>query len=1857
VSTLSEFILPLGFVWLVVYLQKLDPDVEIEEGSYTCPRQSPLSPVLLAPKGQEDFFMELGSQLTKPGIVTIPPLAYLVTLASKLGQVIAIAPDVADDIDKIRWIKGFQKKVDKWTAAFERPVGFWKTLSSVTKFLYGFEFCRFRHLTKIYNSKSELDAYVNSATYGSSVWPSGHCPDASKLDKPRIHLALIVNKIGTKDGIWDYTIQANMTSIPFTYPRMGYIDKIHAGVNPTYLGKYATSGFLTLQQTVDRVIVNKKMKRSGSHIQKLALRQYCDVFMPILKEFFNETKQRVIDAFDCMNWLSNVSAMLDLSPLTKPVSYIPNDARMTEFPTPAYTSRPFYDKIKAVFALDLILTFLWPISRLIRGIVHEKETKMREGMRMMGLNYSSLYLSWFLTYGFIFFVISLVIAVISQGSLFARSAASLVFGYFFLFGLSIISYCFLVSVLFNRAKTASTAGVVLFFMGFFAYFGVNSKNAGANAKLFGSILSPTAFGIGASILASYEGSGQGVTLNNWFDTPNENCISFAQVLMALIFDTVLYMFLTFYLDNVMPQEFGVSKPWNFLCTREYWGLQHDTVDEDEDGVHGEQDAGDFIELPSVDQKQLEQDNRCIKLSNISKVFPGAAGGAKVAVKGMDLTMYEGQIFVLLGHNGAGKTTTISMLTGLLPISGGSATMFGMDVSSDMSSIRHTMGVCPQHDVLFPDLTVKEHLEFFAALKLVENIDEEVSRQIEQVGLVEKKDVLSKNLSGGQKRKLSVAIALLGDSKIVFLDEPSSGLDVHARRSLWAMLQKNRVGRIIVLTTHFMDEADFLGDRIGIMADGNLRCCGTSLFLKSKYGIGYTLTFSLETKAGGNEGRGAQMEARKSLTSLVSKHVEGANVLTSVGAEVVVKMPLASSSNFPGLFAKVDQDKKGLGLAGYSLSVTTLEEVFLKVASDEYDMIHNSETSAVQRAPTRNQHNLYRRLSEEEIEEARLETETFDALYTNIPALKKFSGQFGAMFRKRFQYARRDRKTICCNVLLPVLLLVTGLALMKLFPLPPPPEILLDVSQYHQGHNYVPFNVSFGAKLPPPDFRTNAQSLPARIPTGLNNTCAPDWNPRDIPDGSNLRGLSTWLLDHQRDNATSMFGAVQYSHYDLDHSVEYTILTNSTAKHGPGVFMNLVNQDVYRVSSGNANGTIRVRSHPFAFTSGFVDILDTVASVDASMSIVIAFSFIPASVAIFIVREREISAKHQQLISGASIVTYWISSYTWDLVIYLIPWAASCITVWAFNIAAFEGDNLYALSLLFLLYGCAIIPFTYLVSFLFESHSTAQNIVLILNFITGLVLLIASFVMSVIESTKATNNTLKYLYRLFPGYTLGDGLLSLTVNYGIVKFDPDGAKSPYAWDNLGGDLTYLGISAVLFFVLTIMTDIALGFPSLRRRIQRWLCCGWTSSEYKKQGTLTTPLLSENADVDVTTERFRVDTCSGTSEDVLVVNHLRKVFGDGKVAVEDLTFGVAEGECFGFLGVNGAGKTTTMKILTGDILPTNGTAKLVGLDILTEQSSLRRRIGYCPQFDALLELLTVREHLELYARIKCIPEHLVGKVARDKIKELNLDEFADRTAGTLSGGNKRKLSVAIAMVGAPPLVFCDEPTSGVDPLNRRFLCDVLSRITSGDNGGRKGTVILTSHSMEECEALCTKVGIMVAGGFKCFGSIPRLKARYGEGLTLNIKFELPRDSDVERLLNQLDPVVSSKGSIEEKDLVAACTLLGTPSRFQHISDLDATGCIMRSMIEHTGYVDALYLAEWWLSKDFHDELELFLKENFHSALCLEKRDHNTRWKINSPDLKLGSVFKLLETQKKRLGIVEYSCGETTLEEIFVMFASQQ
>jgi len=268
---------------------------------------------------------------------------------------------------------------------------------------------------------------------------------------------------------------------------------------------------------------------------------------------------------------------------------------------------------------------------------------------------------------------------------------------------------------------------------------------------------------------------------------------------------------------------------------------------------------------------------------------------------------------------------------------------------------------------------------------------------------------------------------------------------------------------------------------------------------------------------------------------------------------------------------------------------------------------------------------------------------------------------------------------------------------------------------------------------------------------------------------------------------------------------------------------------------------------------------------------------------------------------------------------------------------------------------------------------------------------------------------------------------------------------------------------------------------------------------------------------------------------------------KRAVRGLSTCIAHGECFGLLGVNGAGKTTTMGILTGDVSLTHGDAYVAGYDISGRVpggvDNARKCIGLCPQVDPLLELMTGRETLTLFGRLRGIPNQLIHDSVNNLIHALTLLPHADKPAGTYSGGNKRKLSLGIALIGNPKVLFIDEASSGMDPLARRKMWRLISNVS------KNRSVILTTHSMEEAEALCSRLTIMVEGEMKCLGSVQHLKTTYMNGYTVDLQCSMEASKhDVSRIKKHILEVA-----------LPFTTLAEHHGRFLRFSTSSMTSCL--------------------------------------------------------------------------------------------------
>uniref|UniRef100_A0A3B4U4K5 ATP binding cassette subfamily A member 4 n=1 Tax=Seriola dumerili TaxID=41447 RepID=A0A3B4U4K5_SERDU len=1508
-----------------------------------------------------------------------------------------------------------------------------------------------------------------------------------------------------------------------------------------------------------------------------------------------------------------------------------------QMPYPCYVDDLFMITLNRCFPMFMVLAWIYSVSMTVKSIVLEKELRLKETLKTMGVENSAIWYTWFID-SFVVMTVStaLLTSIIMGGKVLNYSDPVLVFFFLLTFTITTIMQCFLMSVFFNQANLAAACSGIIYFTLYlphilcFAWQDRITKNM----KMAASLLSPVAFGFGTEYLSRYEEQGLGLQWDNIRTSPLEkDSYSFLTSIFMMMFDAVLYAVLAWYLDNVFPGQYGIGQPFYFPFQPSYW----------------QRSAPSHAEMADSGQLFFEPDPVSlvmgVQIQDLVKVFDGRS---HPAVNCLNINFYEGQITSFLGHNGAGKTTTMSILTGLFPPTSGTAYINGRDIRTDMDVIRSSLGMCPQYNILFKHLTVEEHILFYSLLKgrTQAEAEREVEDMLVDLGLPHKRDDEAQNLSGGMQRKLSVAMAFVGGSKVVILDEPTSGVDPYSRRSIWDLLLKYRTGRTVILSTHHMDEADLLSDRIAIISKGQLHCCGSPLFLKNCFGVGFYLTlvrrmkdlrkrevrFTFYTKSTHLQcflfpRLFILHEKLYLITSLIHHHVPEAKLIETIGQELTYLLPNKGFKHraYASLFRELEETLADMGLSSFGISDTSLEEVGTSLIAGTFQLHYSLYVFFLTTEQNGVNGTTHGASDSSEGKASR-----------QVKGAALILKQFHALLVKRFHHAIRSQKDFLAQIVLPAsFVLIALIFTMIVPPFGEYPSLTLTPWMYGQQFTFFSNEQPFDPKMKcfaerlfnPPGLGTRCMEgeplgmscsnstseweFPDVSPVVSNILQSPEWNQRNpspscqcstskkltmmpicpigaggLPprqrveaNGDTMldlteRNISDYLVktypslirtslkskywvNEQRTVITESEGCEMYS---INSALCCQVWYNNKGWHAVVAFMNVANNAILRAflppSAKPVEFGITAINHPLNLTKeqlSEVTVLTTSVDAVVAICVIFAMSFIPASFVLYLIQERVTKAKHLQFVSGVSPLVYWVANFFWDMINYSLSTAMVVGIFMAFDKKCYTSpSNLPALVTLLLLYGWSVTPMMYPMSYIFNIPSTAYVSLSCINLFIGINSSAITFILELFENNRSLlmfNEWLKKGLLVFPHFCLGRGLIDMAMNQAVTdvyaRFGEEYTADPFRWDFVGKNVAFMAVEGFVYFILNLLIQY-------RFFLDRWL------SEYKETATL-------DEDDDVASERQRIyDGRSKT--DILQIRDLSKVN-----SLE---------HCFGLLGVNGAGKTTTFKMLTGDTDVSSGEATVAGYSIVTEILDVHQNMGYCPQFDAIDELLTGREHLYLYARLRGVPESEIPRVAEWGIQKLGLTEYAGCCAGTYSGGNKRKLSTAIAMIGCPALVLLDEPTTGMDPHSRRFLWNAIMSVIQD---GR--AVVLTSHSMEECEALCTRLAIMVNGTFKCLGTIQHLKYKFGDGYVVTMKIKAAKVG----LSPELEPV------------------------------------------------------------------ESFMESCFPGCVQREKHYNTLQYEIASSSL--ARIFQLVVANKERLSIEDYSVSQTTLDQVFVNFAKQQ
>ncbi|XP_057605511.1 phospholipid-transporting ATPase ABCA3-like [Hippopotamus amphibius kiboko] len=1359
------------------------------------------------------------------------------------------------------------------------------------------------------------------------------------------------------------------------------------------------------------------------------------------------------------------------------------------FPYPIYDHDYFFILLDIFTPLVILFIFAMNHLTLIQSIVWEKENRLKEYQLMVGLSNWMLWAAYFFTflslYSVIIFLMCLVFfAKIEPVPVIQYSDPSLVFVFLLCFAIATIFFSFMVSTFFNKVSFAVSIGGFIYLATYFPAVSIFSNYAQMTLtqKLASCLSSNIAMALGTKLLVKAEMDKIGIKWSNIFSPAKVDNFVFAYILVMFLFDAFLYGLVAWYIEAVFPGEYGVSKPWNFFLLRSHWCRET---------IEKKKERRQLYE--TIESKYFEAEPTDlvagIQVKHLCKKFQ-VNNTTKIAVKDLSLNLYEGQITVLIGHNGAGKSTTLSILSGLCLPTSGEAHINGYDISKQMVQIRKSLGLCPQQDLLFNYLTVSEHLYFYCMIKGIPRKTRviETNNMLSTFNLLEKRNAFSMSLSGGMKRSLSIIIALIGGSKVVILDEPTSGMDPASRRATWDLLQHYKQDRTILLTTHYMDEADFLGDRIAIMVKGSLRCCGSPIFLKKIYGVGYHIVMVKEPHCNVED-----------ISKLMYYHTPTATLEKNAENELSFILPKEYTHRFEALFTDLEKRQKELGIASFGASITTMEEVYLRVSNTEDSQTDIQATqphspSQMNKISIKNQN---RNMSRNESTDSSAMNES--PVITFNTGCTLYHQQFHAMFIKRAIFSWRNWTLILMQILALLGSLIFLLSEADIFShnIGDKPR-LMDLGQY--GQTIVPVSISGNSNLTLIFLQHLKSMLEAEKQT--------------------LKEVQGDLLKYLMENEDCIhLCTVAFSIEVKTNVIIFTALFNNQAYHSPALTLAMLDNVLFKSVSGpNASLTVSNKPQPSPTHKKSSETYVMALNVHFGMALLIS------SFCLLTVAERVSKAKHIQFVSGVYVLVYWLSALLWDFTIFFITCCLLLVMLKYCQMDIYITDYHFLDTLLiFMLYGWSAIPLMYLLSFLFTRSTSAYIKLVLFNYLSGIFTLLidSTFQFEVQHSmSNATRNFILNLLLLFPNYNLGKCIADYFNFYQKKKWcsletppvhlncsKADSTENVYSLEEkmIGKYMIMMSTTGFIFLLLIFFLETTLW--KIRIFFNQYIYFGIYKT-FKKE-KVSKELSGESDDEDVQNERKRIlGQPRELLNSIVLIKELTKIYFRYPVilAVKNISVAIQKGECFGLLGFNGAGKTTTFQILTGDQTVTSGNVFIDGFSITENIQKVKSRVGYCPQSDALLEYMTGREIMTMYARLWGVSEPQVQQYVNKWLNSLQLESYADKLIRTYSGGNKRRLSTAIALMGKPSVILLDEPSIGMDPVAQRLLWDA---VTWTRESGK--AIIISSHRMEECDAFCTRLAIMVQGKFMCLGNPQHLKSKCGNIYILKVKAKIGTQKD--------------------------------------------------------------------------------------------------------------------------------------------------
>ncbi|KAL1441267.1 hypothetical protein MTO96_008688 [Rhipicephalus appendiculatus] len=1132
-----------------------------------------------------------------------------------------------------------------------------------------------------------------------------------------------------------------------------------------------------------------------------------------------------------------------------------------------------------------------------------------------------------------------------------------------------------------------------------------------------------------------------------------------------------------YLGNVLSWARGTPMHLWFPISPSYWlpsrqGAFQKLPPATPDGLHFEPYPADKQEAVFVNRLEYEQQHTNVLHDTSFKAYPN-------------------EVLVVIGPSGSGKSSLVTIVTGMQKPSGGQVIVEGFDVTSQTASARASMGVVLQSPVLFDDLTAFEHLLFFGSLAGV-------------LG----EPLLTVNMNLTSKRRLDLAIAIFSNPRVLILDEPVYGMDIPSRYKVWEVLKNVKQKTCVVMTTSDVDDVEMLGDRVAMLGHGGLKCFGTPDFLRWRYGCGYNLHVIKAPNFRTNRLVLSLKEVSKD-ARLIQDHRRFA--IINLGEQ-------QAYATVSDALRIVERRRAEYAIESYKVCVITIADVFLRVIMemDSGSLESKRRAAALRRlsqgadkqahvgtAGTQIEHtegNMVMATADvggvtqpqSEAYESSVQIEQHvHALYDMAAGQPRTTQIFFAMLYKRHQYMRHTLSTPLACWLLPTLLMFLVCRFEASAQKPLYLHFAADRLVYDLGKLQPHTDLADSFYLPNVHSKSLAVRTVASMDAYMANLKEDRSAPKDALAGAQFVA-GRWNVAAPPARAVGWSPGIRATPTTRSRHRRTSWARRCCAGRPttPKASMLSMLQPMRRQNRSIYSRTLRQYHVAEELQLVLSQRLTRFVLLPAAMSVT------AASFVLFAIDDRVSKSKAMQLMSGVPPLVYWMGSYVWDMLMSLVTLVFMFFPI-MFCFPHFVSIGPAAVSI-FMAYVHSILAFVYWFSFFMDSR--------LAGFI--LVNVVTSLTEKIPEESYCTGDTIDvrdvcaYVHN-----SLDEGAVLLpNLRYCCASFYASNMTSvrllPSFSFHRDGILVELLVMVAEGCVLLLLL-------ALYEKASFRFCEPGRAGDAMASDS---QLALKDLPADVASEARRVNKAIAAhdlNKPALLVLDLNKQFQSIAV-LRGLTFHIEPGEALAVVGLRGCGKSTLLDVLSGSTLPTSGTA-LIGDVPLQNLAQWKRRIGVCPAYDCVLGCLTVRQTLQLYANIRGIRPEDIDRLLEHLVLLLNLTHSADQTAESCSAVTRRKLAVAIAIIGLPPVVLMDDPATGLDLVSKRkiYRTVALLRLLV------RSAVLVVTHSVSDGVVMSDRMAVMLEGRFKCLGTANELQGRLCTGTVLLVKIALDSLKDVEAL----------------------------------------------------------------------------------------------------------------------------------------------